>query len=69
MGMAMMDVGPVYMAMRQRFVGVKMIVPAGVYLTLVHVLVVFVVLVRMGVDDAFMTVQVPMQFAVEEEHP
>ena len=64
-----MNVGPMHMAMCQRFVRVKMFVPAGQFPGLVHVLVVLVVLVRMGVCGAFVPVQVPMQFAIEEEHP
>ena len=56
MGVAMMNVGPVHMAMRQGGMSVEMIVFAGRFQAFMQVLVVFVVLVRMGMRDAFMPV-------------
>ena len=69
MYVAMMDVGPVHVAVRHRLVRVQMVVPPCKVPFLVRVLVVLVVLVGVDVGHPFVPMQVPVQFAVEKEHP
>jgi hypothetical protein len=65
----MVDVGPVYVRVGYRLVGMLMVVPSCEIRFFVRVPVVFVMFVRMGMGNGLMLVQVPVNFAVEQEHP
>lgn len=46
-----------------------MIVPLCGFPSVVQMLVVLVMIVRMGVSEPFMLVEVPVHFSVKEKHP
>jgi len=68
MDVAMMNVGPVHMGMLYWFVSVEMVVYPNQFTILVRVLVVLIMLVRMGMVDPFMPVEVAVHFAIKEAH-
>ena len=67
MDMPMMNVRPVHVGVLYRVVRVEMVVLPGRF-PVVRVLVVLVVFVLVGMGEAFVLVEVPVHFAVEEEH-
>jgi hypothetical protein len=69
MDMTVMYVGPMHVSMCYRIVRVEMIVFANKCPIMVRVRVVLIVLVRMGMGDPLMPVEVPMRFTIEEKHP
>jgi len=69
MNMPMMDVGPVHMCMRYRFVHMYMIVLPFVFSVIVLMEMVLLMLMGMGVGKLFMPVKVPVHFPIEAEHP